>query len=223
MTPLPGLVAPAVTPKSGVSQHYELELAQTEFLQRGGTMRIALGKKYKSGELSPDYVFREYPKCLNLSCGERQVPWETETVKGVTLRGSDLREMIALMRVEDAEEEEATRAAYDLARELDIEIEPSWDAATLRLVVKQHSASRRAAARVAAQTPAEVDAEAAKAARVAALRAELADLTGDAAPDSNPLAAPSSSPARRPHRRTRPPEAGQPAGDAAPLDEQQAA
>ena len=165
-------------------------------------------------------MFREYPKCLNLSCGMRDVPWTTETVKGATLRGVEPREMIALMRVEDAEEEEATRAAYDLAGELGMEIEPSWDAATLRLVVKQHSASRRAAARIAAQTPAEVDAEAAKVARIAALQAELAELTEPAAPADHPLAALSSSPARRPHRRTR----MQPdTPDAAPLDEQQAA
>jgi hypothetical protein len=226
MTPIPTMVAPDAAPKTGVSAHYEQQLAQEEFMQRGGTPRIALGKKYKSGELSPDYEYREFPKCLNLSCGMRDVPWQTETVKGATLHGVETREMIAIMRVEDAEEEADTRAAYDLAREMGVEIEPSWDAATLRQVVKQHSTSRRAAARVAAQTPAEVDAEAAKASRIAALQAELAELTalteGDA-PDINPLAAPSSSPARRPHRRTRPPEAGQPPGDAEPLDEQQAA
>ena len=135
---------------------------------------------------------------MNLPCGERQVPWETETVTGAVLRGSDLREMVALMVVGDAEEEEATRAVYDLAHEMGVEIDLRWDAATLRQVVKQQS--RRASGRVV-QQPAGVDVEAAKAARIAALRAELADLTEAPTPGSNPLTATSSNRARRPHRR----------------------
>ena len=215
MTPIQTQVAPTILIKPTVAANYEAEMSQTEFLQKGRALRLALGAKYKAGELSPNYEFREFPKALNLSCGERQVPWETETVKGAVLRGSDLREMVALMVVGDAEEEEATRAAYDLAHEMGVEIDPRWDAATLRQVVKQQS--RRASGRVV-QRPAGVDVEAAKAARIAALRAELADVTVAPPPGCNPLPATSSNRARRPHRRTGEAASAVAANDADPLD-----
>jgi hypothetical protein len=53
----------------------EVELAQAEFMARGGVMQMALTKKYKSGELVKPgkYEWQEYPKMLRLNPREEEI------------------------------------------------------------------------------------------------------------------------------------------------------
>ena len=71
------------------------DLAQRQFLERGGPMSAVIAQKYKSGELDPNYVFREYPKRLRISLGVKTERKFAEYVRGkdtVMEEYSDTRE-----------------------------------------------------------------------------------------------------------------------------------
>lgn len=67
----------------------EVEMAQRQFTNAGGIHAAALIKARKAGQipLEGETAFHEYPKMLRISLGKHDVPWQTESVKGVTLSG----------------------------------------------------------------------------------------------------------------------------------------
>jgi hypothetical protein len=194
------------------SPHLEMQMAQTDFLAKGGTLQRVLAAKYKSGELSRIYIFREFPKALNISLGHEEVERSTEVGNGDRkVAWKERREVFANLVVQNPDEEDETLAAVDRAAELGIAIGADWTAERLREVV---ALAERGSRPTRPLTAAER-----KAARIEALRLELATLTDEEADGAapNPLA---TQPARRPHRRTHP--AAQPDATEAPPTDQAA-
>jgi hypothetical protein len=153
---------------------------QAAFLSTGGVLRQVLEHKYEKGELvrPEDYQFAEYPKCLNLPLGTREIPRATETVKGVTLQWTEVGEAIAPMPVRDADEEAAVREAFAVAQDLNIEIEEDWSPERLLEVVNLvRSNGKRAPRRAPVQeVSSQAAAPSADAGRIAALEAQIAAL-----------------------------------------------
>jgi hypothetical protein len=115
---------------------------QAEFLARGGIYKMILEAKYDSGELLPPehYVHQDYPKALNVRLGIREIPRSTEAIRGgqlIVREWIEKREVVADLIVADKAEETATLEAVRLAREMGLEIDPEWNAETLRWTVKQ--------------------------------------------------------------------------------------
>jgi hypothetical protein len=180
----------------------EIEESQTEFLQRGGTFRMALAAKRKlpphhPEHLSREYQFAEYPKALTFNLGRRKTDFQTETCKGAVLKWTEEREATITLIVQGFAEEEETHEMFERALELGLEIEPHWTLGLLREMVSRRD---RAVAARASRTDPVVIVD--KASRVAALQAELAALTGVAmGPGEAPLVAGAG---RRSHRRKQP-------------------
>jgi len=86
----------------------ETELAQTQFLERGGVLARAIAKKQETGEMHRRgaYQFQEYPKMLRISEGIQERHYETETIKGSTRSWTVDEEIFRDVIVHSEEEEE---------------------------------------------------------------------------------------------------------------------
>lgn len=151
---------------------------QRDFLNSGGVFRMVLEHKYETGELvrPEDYVHQDYPKALNISLGVREVSRATDMLRGkdvVVYEWTEKREVFADLVVQDAAEEAATLAAVIKAKEMGLEIDPMWDAAQLRQIVKQAAPEAHAVA--------EPEGDDLKA-QVATLATELAELKAQREP-----------------------------------------
>ena len=226
MTPLRNasapVAAPGFTPPPG--GHLRLmQTAQSDFLSKGGAMFLALQRKYETGELSPTYEYREFPKMLRFNPRDVEIAQPYYVGNETQSRLSTVTKTVWNEVTVDSEAEETeTLAAIDRAAEIGIEIGADWTAERLRQVVAQaeHNTSQRP---IRPMTAAER-----KAARIEALRRELAELADDdeaaaaptsaPAPAANPLAA--AQPARRPHRRVNPLPAAAEAPEAIGVDQE---
>jgi hypothetical protein len=149
-----------------------IQKGQTDFLMRGGWYELPMMQLREKGLLAEEgtYIHQEYPKALNLSLGVREFPCSTEDHKGRTLTWTEQREVVAPMIVQNEDEEDAVRAAFDRAEELGIAVQPDWAPALLPHAVRLAETPKphRNAPR---PTPEQVVAE-----RIAKLKAELAVL-----------------------------------------------
>jgi hypothetical protein len=178
-----------------------IQKGQIEFLTRGGWYELPMMQLREKGLLAEEggYVHQEYPKALNLSLGVREFPMQTEDHKGRTLTWTEQREVVAPMVVQNEDEEDAVRAAFDRAEELGIAVQPDWAPALLLHAVRlaETPKPRRNAPR---PTPEQIVAE-----RIATLKAELAALEPPAedlgSVESAEAAPPPAPPAKR-HRAT---------------------
>lgn len=126
----------------------ETELAQTQFLERGGVLARALAKKQESGELAKrgQYQYQEYPKALNISHGFQDVDRQTETIKGTTKEWVERREVFETIIVNSEEEEERVLSGGKTSQQIEddrlnliarcrnagIMVDTSWSAVRLR-------------------------------------------------------------------------------------------
>jgi len=116
---------------------------QTNFLRDGGTYAAILQQKYESGELNPEYVYREYPKLLRISRGMQQFEMGTDIIRGsqvVPKEWTEEREVFDEIVVHDEAEEERVlnggktteqvadehSALIAQARARGLKIDPSW-------------------------------------------------------------------------------------------------
>ncbi len=116
---------------------------QTNFLRDGGTYAAVLQQKYESGELNPEYVYREYPKMLRISRGVQKFEMGTDIIRGnsvVPKEWVEEREVFDEIIVNNEEEEERVlqggktseqineehTALIQQARSRGLKIDPSW-------------------------------------------------------------------------------------------------
>lgn len=125
----------------------ETELAQSEFLARGGVLQLALRSKMKSGEIQQSYTFHEYPKALRIPTGHRDVEHVTEDVKGRTLitvkkdvpqydeyivHSAEEEERVLAGRQTDAQMEDERQELIRRCKHEGIKVDVSWSAVRLR-------------------------------------------------------------------------------------------
>ena len=125
----------------------EMEMAQREFLASGGPLRRALMKKITDGELSKEYVYREYPKMLRISHGWEDVECSTEIGNGDRRKAwTEHREIIEEIVVSSEEEEERVISGGKTSKQLEeerqtlllrakalgLKVDPSWSSVRLR-------------------------------------------------------------------------------------------
>lgn len=121
-------------------------LAQNRFLNEGGVFAQPLAAKYDSGELSPDYVYNEYPKMLRISQGVQEIPGSTETIKGTVLTWTERREVFQEIVVNSEEEEDRVLSGGKTSDQIELDrqelivrcraqgvkVDPSWTSVRLR-------------------------------------------------------------------------------------------
>jgi hypothetical protein len=120
-----------------------MSASQQNFLRDGGPMSAVLEAKYQSGELSRDYVYRDYPKLLRRSLGIKHFDHATEVIRGnatVIRDWSEDREVFEEIIVKSEAEEEAVlsggrtaaqveedrQAMIVLCRQRNIQVDPTW-------------------------------------------------------------------------------------------------
>lgn len=121
--------------------------AQVDFMRDGGILRMPLQKMYEDGVLSPDYVFREYPKAIRVPRG---APEKIE--KSVTMVDGKVRTWTEIIQAYDeytvaseAEEErilsggktnaqieEEKEGLFQRCRAAGISADPGWSVVRLR-------------------------------------------------------------------------------------------
>lgn len=86
----------------------ETEMAQQQFLERGGIAARAIAKMQESGQMDRRgmYQFKEYPKTLHISEGVQEITHETETIKGAIRSWVVDEEVFRDVIVHSEEEEE---------------------------------------------------------------------------------------------------------------------
>jgi len=167
----------------------ETDLAQTQFLQRGGVLSRAIAKKMETGEMSQTYTFREYPKMLRISKGVHSIECTTENVKGKTLEWTEQRELFDEIIVATEEEEERVLSGgrtsaqieqerLDLigrCRNAGLRVDPTWSSVRLRRELGD------AMDAPPGDEEAQLQAELAKLRRMREMRAEIAALQAEIA------------------------------------------
>lgn len=173
----------------------ENEMAQTLYLTMGGPYQMALQRKIKSGEISQNYEYREYPKMLYISQGIVAVDRSTETCKGKTIEWVERKERFTEIVVNSEDEEErvlsggkttaqveADRQALIVrGRALGLKIDESWSAIRLRRELGDNLNNSDIAdeMKVLVQKRAHLQEIAAMRAEIAALEAQLAKPADD--------------------------------------------
>lgn len=86
----------------------ETEMAQQQFLERGGIAARAIARMQENGQMDRRgmYQFREYPKMLHISEGVQERTYETETIKGAIRSWTVDEEVFRDVIVHSEEEEE---------------------------------------------------------------------------------------------------------------------
>ncbi|OYV74787.1 MAG: hypothetical protein B7Z66_15335, partial [Chromatiales bacterium 21-64-14] len=124
----------------------ESEIAQEQFLQRGGVLSRAIAAKIESGEMTRTHIFREYPKMLRISKGVQSIACSTEDIRGKTREWTEEREIFDEIVVHSEEEEERVMAGGRTSTQLEqervdllarcrnagIRADPQWSAVRLR-------------------------------------------------------------------------------------------
>jgi hypothetical protein len=178
----------------------EGEIAQTQFLNMGGTYARVLAKKQKDGELQRDYVFREYPKMLRIQRGVEDVEWSTETIKGTTVSGwyrdvpiyedivvnsEEEEERVMAGGQTSAQVEEERQALIMRCRSFGLKVDPQWSAVRLRRELGDKLDAPEPENRMAAleNELATLQKMASMQAEIERLRAQMARPAGDEAED----------------------------------------
>lgn len=84
----------------------DCEIAQEDFLKRGGAMQRALSHKIKTGEIAQYYSFNEYPKAIKINHRTEAVDCTTETCRGTLIHWTENRKIWDEIIVSSEEEEE---------------------------------------------------------------------------------------------------------------------
>jgi len=172
----------------------ESEIAQEQFLQRGGVLSRAIAKKIESGEMSRAYTFREYPKMLRISKGVHKIECSTEDVKGKTREWTEERELFDEIIVQTEEEEERVLSGgrtstqieqerLDLigrCRNAGLKVDPTWSSVRLRRELGD------AMDAPPGDEEAQLQGELAKLRRMREMRAEIAALQAEIAEPAPP-------------------------------------
>jgi hypothetical protein len=165
----------------------DIQLAQQNFLQRGGIFEMPLQRMRKAGEIAGegDYVFKEYPKMLRLN--EREVTAEriVDLCTGGKERVTETKTIWDEIIVTSEEEEErvlsggktTAQLEHDRqnllfrCRNLGIHADPTWSAVRLR-----RELGEKMDAPEPVDTMGKLEAELATLKKMAAMQAEIAAL-----------------------------------------------
>lgn len=124
----------------------DVVMEQERFLHNGGLYIKALSDKWKSGELTRQYVYHEYPKAIRLNERTEEVERSTEDVKGKTITWKEKNltwdEVVVASEAEEervlsggkttGEVEEERQGLIRRCRAQGVNVDPAWSVVRLR-------------------------------------------------------------------------------------------
>lgn len=125
------------------------EIAQMQFLQAGGVLRMVIASKMEKGEMPKVYEYQDYPKHVVFDEGVEEIDCQTDMIQGrgeVTKHWTEKRRKFRVVVVNSEEEEERVLSGGKPSAEIEMErqsliargrglglrIDSSWSTVRLR-------------------------------------------------------------------------------------------